>query len=400
MIQICSSQIAFGGGGPDRRLRAAMPRLPRHAAAGGACMCLCCMCGDRVYSNCAASLHTPRRFPSGTGASCAAMEATEEGLAAAAAARDKLLQTKRRLEEVSLTDSLRAAACRLPPAACCLWDATSRPTCLLLTPLPQAAGAEGGSAAGGGASAPKKAAPAARVVPPCTHEVAVPPDYDVAALQASLDPALHGGLVLVGWGVPGGGGVSLRRKTAAEGPGKCKWEGDGSGHRPAVAAAVASAGWAGGPLPVRSVHGSHGSGSCSPPSRSAAAPANPASAAAAGTIESPKWTGAMAKEYPHFTLDPFQSTAIACIERRESVLVAAHTSGAAGAGGVDAGGRHTEGGREKSVVARSLPCPVSRRAPPPAPRPRPPVQPARRWWQSTRLLRRLRRGSGSSTPRR
>lgn len=34
----------------------------------------------------------------------------------------------------------------------------------------------------------------------------------------------------------------------------------------------------------------------------------------------------MAKTYP-FTLDPFQSAAIACIERRESVLVAAHTSG-------------------------------------------------------------------------
>lgn len=34
----------------------------------------------------------------------------------------------------------------------------------------------------------------------------------------------------------------------------------------------------------------------------------------------------MAKQYP-FKLDPFQSTAIACIERRESVLVAAHTSG-------------------------------------------------------------------------
>ncbi|KAK3277907.1 Helix-loop-helix protein 2 [Cymbomonas tetramitiformis] len=33
----------------------------------------------------------------------------------------------------------------------------------------------------------------------------------------------------------------------------------------------------------------------------------------------------MAKEYP-FTLDPFQSTSIACLERRESVMVAAHTS--------------------------------------------------------------------------
>lgn len=33
----------------------------------------------------------------------------------------------------------------------------------------------------------------------------------------------------------------------------------------------------------------------------------------------------MAKEYP-FTLDPFQKEAIKCIERRESVLVSAHTS--------------------------------------------------------------------------
>ncbi len=33
----------------------------------------------------------------------------------------------------------------------------------------------------------------------------------------------------------------------------------------------------------------------------------------------------MAKQYP-FTLDTFQSTAIACLERKESVLVAAHTS--------------------------------------------------------------------------
>jgi hypothetical protein len=44
-------------------------------------------------------------------------------------------------------------------------------------------------------------------------------------------------------------------------------------------------------------------------------------------MEEPRWEGDLAKQYP-FTLDPFQSTAIACIERRESVLVAAHTSGA------------------------------------------------------------------------
>jgi ATP-dependent RNA helicase DOB1 len=34
---------------------------------------------------------------------------------------------------------------------------------------------------------------------------------------------------------------------------------------------------------------------------------------------------APAKEYP-FTLDPFQRASIACLERQESVLVAAHTS--------------------------------------------------------------------------
>lgn len=44
-----------------------------------------------------------------------------------------------------------------------------------------------------------------------------------------------------------------------------------------------------------------------------------------GTIHNPAWNGTMAKQYP-FTLDPFQSTAIACLERKESVLVAAHTS--------------------------------------------------------------------------
>jgi hypothetical protein len=43
-------------------------------------------------------------------------------------------------------------------------------------------------------------------------------------------------------------------------------------------------------------------------------------------MEVPKWSGTMAKQYP-FALDPFQTAAIACIERRESVLVAAHTSG-------------------------------------------------------------------------
>ena len=45
-----------------------------------------------------------------------------------------------------------------------------------------------------------------------------------------------------------------------------------------------------------------------------------------GTLNNPKYAGKpMAKQYP-FTLDTFQATAIACIERNESVLVAAHTS--------------------------------------------------------------------------
>ena len=44
-----------------------------------------------------------------------------------------------------------------------------------------------------------------------------------------------------------------------------------------------------------------------------------------GTLDSPVWNGPSAKQYP-FVLDPFQQVAIACLERRESVLVAAHTS--------------------------------------------------------------------------
>jgi ATP-dependent RNA helicase DOB1 len=44
-----------------------------------------------------------------------------------------------------------------------------------------------------------------------------------------------------------------------------------------------------------------------------------------GTLAQPSYTGTPARTYP-FTLDPFQATAAACIERGESVLVAAHTS--------------------------------------------------------------------------
>ncbi|GBF91342.1 hypothetical protein Rsub_03662 [Raphidocelis subcapitata] len=44
-----------------------------------------------------------------------------------------------------------------------------------------------------------------------------------------------------------------------------------------------------------------------------------------GTLDNPVFKGEMAKQYP-FKLDPFQATSIACLERRESVFVAAHTS--------------------------------------------------------------------------
>ncbi|KAG2430053.1 hypothetical protein HXX76_010153 [Chlamydomonas incerta] len=44
-----------------------------------------------------------------------------------------------------------------------------------------------------------------------------------------------------------------------------------------------------------------------------------------GTLQEPVYTGPRAKEYP-FVLDPFQETSVACLERRESVLVSAHTS--------------------------------------------------------------------------
>ncbi|KAL6773736.1 hypothetical protein ACKKBG_A22275 [Auxenochlorella protothecoides x Auxenochlorella symbiontica] len=44
-----------------------------------------------------------------------------------------------------------------------------------------------------------------------------------------------------------------------------------------------------------------------------------------GTLEDPQWKGKPAKEYP-FVLDSFQAKAVACVERKENVLVAAHTS--------------------------------------------------------------------------
>ena len=44
-----------------------------------------------------------------------------------------------------------------------------------------------------------------------------------------------------------------------------------------------------------------------------------------GTIDEPVYRGPMAKRYP-FKLDPFQETSVAVLERRESVLVSAHTS--------------------------------------------------------------------------
>jgi len=44
-----------------------------------------------------------------------------------------------------------------------------------------------------------------------------------------------------------------------------------------------------------------------------------------GTLSNPLHNGTMAKTYP-FTLDPFQQVSISCLERKESVLVSAHTS--------------------------------------------------------------------------
>ncbi|GMY35165.1 DExH-box ATP-dependent RNA helicase DExH10 [Fagus crenata] len=44
-----------------------------------------------------------------------------------------------------------------------------------------------------------------------------------------------------------------------------------------------------------------------------------------GTLSNPMYNGKMAKTY-QFTLDPFQSVSVACLERNESVLVSAHTS--------------------------------------------------------------------------
>jgi ATP-dependent RNA helicase DOB1 len=40
--------------------------------------------------------------------------------------------------------------------------------------------------------------------------------------------------------------------------------------------------------------------------------------ACAGDLQSPKWAGPMAKEYP-FVLDPFQQVAIACLVRHPPV---------------------------------------------------------------------------------
>ncbi|KAG7583576.1 Helicase superfamily 1/2 ATP-binding domain [Arabidopsis suecica] len=44
-----------------------------------------------------------------------------------------------------------------------------------------------------------------------------------------------------------------------------------------------------------------------------------------GTLYNPVFNGDMAKTYP-FKLDPFQSVSVACLERKESILVSAHTS--------------------------------------------------------------------------
>lgn len=134
--------------------------------------------------------------------SAPALDGTPEGLAAAAAAREALKQKKRSLE-VRLTMQLHfCAAC----AACACSGRFSAPLIKRVSTA-EAAPAPPGlllpqqqqGAAPAAPAAAKKAA-GERPPPSCTHEVAVPPDYDVAAAQAALDPALHGG------SLPGSGG--------------------------------------------------------------------------------------------------------------------------------------------------------------------------------------------------
>lgn len=141
-----------------------------------------------------------------------------------------------------------------------------------------------------GAAEAKKPAPE-RPPPACSHQVAVPPDYDVAAAEKALDPSLHGAWSALGR--PGAVGFLSFLACWVLGPRHKSFHPQQPSPHPTLNC-----------RPVLSTP---------------------------GTIEEPRWEGELAKQYP-FVLDPFQSAAIACIERRESVLVAAHTSGAAGQG--------------------------------------------------------------------
>lgn len=113
------------------------------------------------------------------------MEATPEGLAAAAAAREALKSKKRSLEvgvEEVLLEESNGVGGVLPTPHC---RSRCNPACLpLQQQQEQAAAAE---------AAAKKPQPE-RPPPSCTHEVAVPPGYDMAAAEKEqgLDPALHG----------------------------------------------------------------------------------------------------------------------------------------------------------------------------------------------------------------
>jgi ATP-dependent RNA helicase DOB1 len=133
----------------------------------------------------------------------------------------------------------------------------------------------GGAADATTASAPAPAASLkGRPPPTCTHEVAVPEGYDADA--AGLDPKIYG---------------------------EC-YSPDTRGAPPPT------------PLVSRATR---------PPSLTPTPNLPSSTPKPTGTLANPAYSGPPARDFP-FTLDPFQQTAVACLERRESVLVAAHTS--------------------------------------------------------------------------
>ena len=228
------------------------------------------------------------------------MEATPEGLAAAAAAREALKQKKRSLEVRCCIVGAGGPAALPPllpppPAAADSW-LRPRPQPRLHLP-PSSCAQDSAHAAGASVdtTAAAKKSTLARPPPTLSHEVAVPPDYNVAEADAVLDPKVYGKRPLTAW---------VGQRAAC-----------GGANRPAKAARCTLA--AAGRTPP-----SH-----SPPAGPPTLPLHPAPLKPpAGTMQEPHYSGELAKQYP-FVLDPFQKAAIACIERRESVLVAAHTSG-------------------------------------------------------------------------